>query len=428
MKFSNRLCPVVITLAVISSLQVSAQTLDARFMASGVTAKVGGYRPVRSVMDKEADTVSKAPENLEAPRYGSFEIGDKSWAYILDERKEGDHTLYVDTNGDGDLTNDPAAEWKSVKRGEYTQFRGKAQVKLDTDQTGVIYCYRFDPTDKRRASLKETILFYTDYGYEYTFELDEQKFSTFVSGTPTENTRFPIDRDGNKRVSRRFELATVGEPFNFTGTTYVFRLTEGNMTLEKATEELDQLPLPPNLVIGEKTLSFTATTMEDVEVSFPDDYAGKIVMLDFWATWCGPCIGEIPNMKQAYADWHEEGFDILGISFDRADMEEKILTFLEKNEQPWPQIYEGKMWDTSLGIMHDVSGIPFVLLVDGDSGEILANARQLRGPGLTDFIKKKLEKKFDVTLPDKSKSAEDDKEQDAASDAAKGADSRPKPE
>ena len=98
-------------------------------------------------------------------------------------------------------------------------------------------------------------------------------------------------------------------------------------------------------------------------------------------------------MKTAYADWHEAGFEILGISFDRAGAEEKVTAFLEENELPWSQIYEGKMWDTTLGRQHDVSGIPFVLLVDGDSGEILATARELRGPGLSKFIGEQLEKK-----------------------------------
>lgn len=410
MKFSNwpLLATLVFTVIGSSAVAVQGQILEEKFIGSGVTRKVGGYRPVRSVMDKESDIVTVAPENLETPRYGLIRIGQQSWAYILDEHAEGDDVLYIDTNGDGDLTNDPKAQWTSIQRGEYKMFNGGGEIELAKGKIGTIKLYRFDPADPRRASLKDTILFYTDYGYEYRFKLDEQEFSTFVSGGPTATTRFSVDRDGNGKVSRRFEQAVIGQSFNFTGTAYVFNLNDGAISLEKAAEEIEQMPLPPNLEIGRMALPFVATTMDDVEINFPSAYAGKIVMLDFWATWCGPCIGEIPNMKKAYANWHDKGFDILGISFDRAEMGEKILAFLDKNELPWPQIYEGKMWETTLGHMHDVSGIPFVLLVDGDSGEILATARQLRGPGLSDFIRRALEKKFKIKLEEEPVDAAED--------------------
>ena len=410
---------VVTTIAILfcSVQTVEAQTVQESFIESGVTRKVGGYRPIPSKMDQESDIVQVAPKELQSPNYGYFQVGNQKWAYILDEEgddepgddEEGDNDggaiLYLDSNGDGDLTNDPETTWTASRSGEFTMYSGSGTIDLGDGKIGAINFYRFDPDDGRRASLTNTILYYTDFGYEYTFQLDGKEFSTFVSGTPGDGTRLPIDRDGNGKLSRRFEVAFVGKPFNFTGTTYVFKIVGAGLSLEKATEALEQMPFAPDLSIGKQSLPFTATTMDGDEIKFPESYKNKIVMLDFWATWCGPCIGEIPHMKKAYSNWHENGFEILGVSFDRADMEERILAFLKTNEQPWSQIYEGKMWDTTLGTMHDVSGIPFVLLVDGDSGEILATAQQLRGPGLSEFIKHQLEKKFDIELESKTADA-----------------------
>ena len=121
--------------------------------------------------------------------------------------------------------------------------------------------------------------------------------------------------------------------------------------------------------------------------------AGYTVILDVSATWCGPCIAELPNVKKAYDDWHKEGFEILGISFDQEGQEEKVREFLKDRELPWTQVYEGKGWDTKLGAQYDVSGIPFVLLVDGDSGQILGTSKELRGEKLSDFIAEKLKEK-----------------------------------
>lgn len=361
------------------------------FLSEGMTRKVGGYRPIRADMTEDASLVKKAPDGLVSPRYGKLELGGKNFAFILDDQAGADAKWYVDGNGDGDLTNDEAAEWKFLEQDN--RYDGSARVQLQDDQSGLIKAYRFDPNDARRAALKSTILYYTDFGYECTITVDGKAFKSGVAGDLSSAKSFWLDRDGNGQTSRNFEMAVVGKPFNFTGTTYEIQNAGGKLSLVKAEKEMPVQPLPPNLEVGQPALNFEAKTMEGTVVSFPKSYAGKVVMLDCWATWCGPCIGEIPHMKKAYDEHHEAGFEILGVSFDSDGMEEKVKEFLTEKEISWSQIYEGAGWDTSIGRMHDVSGIPFVLLVDGDSGKILATEESLRGPKLTEVIAEFLAKK-----------------------------------
>jgi thiol-disulfide isomerase/thioredoxin len=412
----------------LNAVPINAQEkVEEEFMVSGATRLQGGYSPIRAEMDEEADSVGKTPDDLKNPKFGFLVQGDLKWQFILDEPEEGEAKLYVDTNADGDFTNDPAAEWTSKKQGEYVMYNGNASVEIAPEKLGTVNMYRFDPTDTRREQLKNTLLYYFDYGTKYKITIDGKTIETGTAGSLSEGDSLPLDRNDDGKTSRNYEMVKIGEPFNFTGTTYVLNVEGGALKIAKADKELPMAPMPPDLRLGKQALNFSATTIDGEEIEFPTTFKGRVVMLDFWATWCGPCVAEIPNMKKAYASWHDQGFEILGISFDQEDKEEMLQEYRKKKELPWPQIYDGKYWDTVLGKKHDVSGIPFVLLVDGDTGEILGTSRELRGPKLAAFIGEKLLEKELITKDDlvafnakeeekKDSKKKDDKEKEGGDD------------
>jgi len=109
------------------------------------------------------------------------------------------------------------------------------------------------------------------------------------------------------------------------------------------------------------------------------NYKGKVVLLDFWATWCGPCVAELPHVVAAYKKYHARGFEIIGISLDKEGSRQKLIDFTKSHDMPWVQYFDGKYWDNKLSTRYDIHSIPATFLIDRE-GRILA--KDLRGEAL----------------------------------------------
>lgn len=106
-------------------------------------------------------------------------------------------------------------------------------------------------------------------------------------------------------------------------------------------------------------LSFTAVDGRKVDMK---DLRGKVVLLDFWATWCPPCVEDAPALVAAYDKFHGRGFEIVGISLDTNKT--ALETFTEGHGMPWPQFFDGKGWDNELAQRFNIQAVPTMWLFD----------------------------------------------------------------
>ncbi len=153
-------------------------------------------------------------------------------------------------------------------------------------------------------------------------------------------------------------------------------------------------------ITAPQDLAFTALGGREVDLK---KLRGKVVLIDFWATWCGPCMMEMPNVKKVYAAYHDQGFEIVGVSCDVAPENAstpswkkiartgpQVLAFTQQHDMPWPEYYDGHKHNAGgnvLAARFGVDGIPASLLVDR-SGQVVA--LNLRGQELDAAVQRLL--------------------------------------
>jgi len=138
----------------------------------------------------------------------------------------------------------------------------------------------------------------------------------------------------------------------------------------------NRVSLLRSVAIGQPAPNFTLNTPENVPLSL-SDFKGKYVMIDFWASWCVPCRRENPNVLKLYNKYHEQGFEVLGVSLD-SEME-LWKKAIEKDGLPWLHVSDLQRWKNQAAQLYGVNAIPHTVLIDKE-GIIIA--KNLRGEEL----------------------------------------------
>ena len=306
---------------------------------------------------------------------------DSRVSFINATAPSGDDVFLFDTDNDEDFSDEEMIRSEHFDGSDVEGFQASADVVFEYEEKGQlktrsapVKVFKFtkyvkareDPTfPKFRGMVPEFLLgeIYLS-GTKMDLAIHNRGRVATYGTKPWNRLVFDLDGDGSLTTdSHSAETYDANKPFNIDGVTFeVDRISPSGDELILAVSDTT-VAVKKELHRGEPAPNFVVKDLSGNEVSLSDLH-GKVVLLDFWATWCGPCIKHIPMLKELNETYSRDDFVIIGISAD--DSRERLERFLEKNPIKWIQILDGIDGKGALETLYNVHGVPEYFIIDGN--------------------------------------------------------------
>ena len=320
------------------------------------------------------------PDYQGTPAYGAIPLNGDAFHLVLDRGAEGS-VLYVDTDRSGVLRK---VDWERQLWDGSFLASVPFSVSYDGLQTPSIYRVFLI-----WSPLTPTVLTYCRASYlSGEIQLGDVTYLIALIDDNTDGRYDDLDRDimfiDTDQDGELFTTADshewywLDEPFNIDGTVYQASSVNPNGSRIAIEETADWVAEKPPLEVGFPAPGFTGLDTSGKEISLAS-LKGQIVLLDFWASWCAPCLEELPTLKGIADEYAKDGVVVIGIDLDRS--EESFTQAVANYDLSYRQIYDGP--DGPISDLYRISGIPMLYLIDQEG---IIRGKDLRGEELRQAV------------------------------------------